>query len=339
VTGAADAHHNADEPSVLDYLTDFKSPGQIVSLYAPDRFRTSDHDPVLAGLDLGDAATIAGTPPAGTVGVAYSYDFTLGGTPPVTALVTSGSLPSGLALSTSGELTGTPTEAGTFTFTIRASNAFGSADGTFTVGIVAASTTTAVTSSANPSTIGGPVQFTATVSGAPTGGTVQFKVDGQALGGPVAVVDGVATSASTSTLSLGSHAVTADYSGTGSYTPSSGALTQLVRVGIKVLLPTAGSSFPARSIVPIAFQLTDANGKPIPDITALQLVSARRVTVSASGAQSLAASRPLYDPILTKAALFAWKTAPRPTGAVTISISVTYPQAPTQVVTIPIVLT
>ena len=80
MTGAADVHNNADEPSVLDYNTDFKSPGQIASLYAPDRFRTSDHDPVLAGLDLGAAATIAGTPPAGTVGAAYSYAFTLGGT-------------------------------------------------------------------------------------------------------------------------------------------------------------------------------------------------------------------------------------------------------------------
>ena len=63
------------------------------------------------------------------------------------------------------------------------------------------------------------------------------------------------------------------------------------------------------------------------------------MTVSASGAQSLAPSRPVYDPFFTNAAFYAWKTAQRPTGAVTISISITYPQAPTQVVTIPIVLT
>jgi len=339
VSGAADVHHNADEPAVLDYNTEFKSPGQVTSLYAPDRYRTSDHDPVLVGLSLGDAATIAGTPPAGTVGVPYSYAFTLGGTAPVAAAVTGGSLPTGLALSTAGALTGTPTAGGTFTFTIRASNAYGSADATFTVSIAAAATATAVTSSANPSTIGGPVQFTATVSGPATDGTVQFKVDGQALGAPVAVVNGIATSPSTSTLSLGSHAVTADYSGSASYLPSNGALTQLVRVGIKVLYPTAGARFPGKTIIPIAFQLTDANGKPIPDSTALQLFAAQRVTVSASGAQTLAASRPVYDPYFTHAALFAWRTDKRPTGAVTISISVTYPGAPTQVVTIPIVLT
>ncbi len=339
VTGAGDAHHNADEPAVLDYNTDFKTPAQIASLYADDRFRTSDHDPVLAGLDLGVAATISGAPPAGTVGTPYSYGFTLGGDPPVVTEVTVGSPPPGLALSTTGELTGTPTASGEFTFTVRASNAYGSSDEEVAVSIAAATTTTAVTSSANPSTIGAPVQFTATVSGGPTGGTVQFKVDGQALAGPVAVVAGVATSPSTSTLTLGSHAVTADYSGTGDHRPSSGALTQLVRVDIKVLFPTAGARFPGRFIIPIAFQLTDAKGHPISDGSALQLFAARRVTIAASGAQSLAASRPVYDPIFTHTALFAWKTAQRPTGPVTISISVTYPGAPTQVVTIPIVLT
>jgi predicted extracellular nuclease len=51
VTGTAEAHHNADEPTVLDYNTNSKSAGQIASLYAPDRFRASDHDPVLVGLN------------------------------------------------------------------------------------------------------------------------------------------------------------------------------------------------------------------------------------------------------------------------------------------------
>jgi uncharacterized protein len=50
VTGVTDHHVNADEPTALDYNTDFKSPGQVASLYAPDRYRMSDHDPVLVGL-------------------------------------------------------------------------------------------------------------------------------------------------------------------------------------------------------------------------------------------------------------------------------------------------
>lgn len=52
VTGIAEYHINADEPSVLDYNTNYKTAGQILSLYAPDEFRVSDHDPVIIGLDL-----------------------------------------------------------------------------------------------------------------------------------------------------------------------------------------------------------------------------------------------------------------------------------------------
>jgi hypothetical protein len=52
VTGAGDYHINADEPSVLDYNEEFKSPGQILSLYNVDEFRIADHDPVVVGLAL-----------------------------------------------------------------------------------------------------------------------------------------------------------------------------------------------------------------------------------------------------------------------------------------------
>jgi hypothetical protein len=52
VTGVGDYHINADEPSVLDYNTDFKTPNLAASLYAADEFRVSDHDSVLVGLVL-----------------------------------------------------------------------------------------------------------------------------------------------------------------------------------------------------------------------------------------------------------------------------------------------
>jgi predicted extracellular nuclease len=51
VTGIGEYHINADEPSVLDYNTDFKTANLIASLYASDQFRVSDHDPVIIGLD------------------------------------------------------------------------------------------------------------------------------------------------------------------------------------------------------------------------------------------------------------------------------------------------
>lgn len=53
VTGATEWHINADEPRVLDYNEEYKTPGQINSLYNDDPFRSSDHDPVVVGLELG----------------------------------------------------------------------------------------------------------------------------------------------------------------------------------------------------------------------------------------------------------------------------------------------
>lgn len=52
VQGVLEWHINADEPSVLDYNTNFKTAGQLTSLYAVDAFRTSDHDPIVIGLTL-----------------------------------------------------------------------------------------------------------------------------------------------------------------------------------------------------------------------------------------------------------------------------------------------
>jgi hypothetical protein len=59
VTGATTWHSNADEPAVLDYNTEFKTPGQIISLYNADPYRASDHDPVLIGLELGAVSDLS----------------------------------------------------------------------------------------------------------------------------------------------------------------------------------------------------------------------------------------------------------------------------------------
>ena len=53
VVGASIWRINADEPSVLDYSTNYKSAGQVISLYAADEYRSSDHDPVIVDLELG----------------------------------------------------------------------------------------------------------------------------------------------------------------------------------------------------------------------------------------------------------------------------------------------
>jgi hypothetical protein len=63
------------------------------------------------------------TLPSGTVHVAYSAAVAaVGGTAPYTWSLASGSLPPGLSISPSGTITGVPTMAGTFTFTIKATD-------------------------------------------------------------------------------------------------------------------------------------------------------------------------------------------------------------------------
>jgi uncharacterized repeat protein (TIGR01451 family) len=52
VTGATIWHINADEPSVLDYNTNFKSLRHLTTLYSDDPYRASDHDPLIVGLSL-----------------------------------------------------------------------------------------------------------------------------------------------------------------------------------------------------------------------------------------------------------------------------------------------
>jgi predicted extracellular nuclease len=51
-TGVTEFHINSDEPSILDYNTNYKTAGQIISLYSSDPFRTGDHDPIIVGLNL-----------------------------------------------------------------------------------------------------------------------------------------------------------------------------------------------------------------------------------------------------------------------------------------------
>jgi hypothetical protein len=61
-----------------------------------------------------------GPPPDGTVGVPYNFAYTSTGFPAFG--VTTGALPPGLSLSSAGVISGTPTTAGTFIGTVRASN-------------------------------------------------------------------------------------------------------------------------------------------------------------------------------------------------------------------------
>jgi hypothetical protein len=63
---------------------------------------------------------------AGTVGASYLQNlFVSGGAKPYTWAIVAGALPAGLSLSANGSITGTPTTAGTRTFTIRVTDKLG----------------------------------------------------------------------------------------------------------------------------------------------------------------------------------------------------------------------
>jgi uncharacterized repeat protein (TIGR03803 family) len=72
-----------------------------------------------------------------TVNVSYSYLYTTTGAPTPTFTLASGTLPPGIFLATSGQLTGEPTQPGTFTGTISASNGVSpAATQSFTITVV-----------------------------------------------------------------------------------------------------------------------------------------------------------------------------------------------------------
>lgn len=62
VSGVTTWHINSDEVNLLDYNDDIQDPGEAsferessaLPLFDPDAYRSSDHDPVIIGLDLGD---------------------------------------------------------------------------------------------------------------------------------------------------------------------------------------------------------------------------------------------------------------------------------------------
>ncbi|HSG45607.1 MAG TPA: ExeM/NucH family extracellular endonuclease [Anaerolineales bacterium] len=57
VTSATEWHINADEADLIDYDTSFKQAAQD-AIYAPDAYRSSDHDPVIVGMELTTEAEI-----------------------------------------------------------------------------------------------------------------------------------------------------------------------------------------------------------------------------------------------------------------------------------------
>ena len=182
--------------------------------------------------------TLAATASATTqVGQSYlQSNVASGGTTPYTYSVSAGALPAGTTLNAAtGTVAGTPTAAGAFSYTIKATDSglptAQTATQTVSGTIGNMKTTTSIASSVNPSNVGQSVTFAATVAtgGGTATGTITFKDGSKTLG--TGTVSGNKTTFTTASLTLGVHSITAVYSGDSNYTASiSAALRQSVAV-------------------------------------------------------------------------------------------------------------
>ncbi len=211
--------------------------------------RISDHDPVVATFNLPAATQTAldASPNPSAFGepVTFTATVTAGGAPVTEGTVTfsEGATPlSGpIALNAGGQALFTTSALGPGPHTITAAYSgtptFDASSASVGQGVGAAPSQTALVSSVNPSGFGQPVTFTATVTttGNPaTQGSVTFLEGATVLAGPVPLDASGHAAFSTSSLGLGAHTITADYSGTALAQPSSGSVVQTVRAGLSV---------------------------------------------------------------------------------------------------------
>jgi len=162
--------------------------------------------------------------PGATVGTTYNQTFTsTGGAGASTFDISAGALPAGLTLNGSGALTGTPTAAGTFNFTVRATDT-NSISGTRAYALTVNPPTIILPATTLPDGTGG-VSYSATLNPA-TGGTAPYSYavtngalpDGLTLNPVTGALSGTPTADGTF-----SFAVTATDSTTGSGAPYSSA--------------------------------------------------------------------------------------------------------------------
>jgi hypothetical protein len=126
-----------------------------------------------------------------------------------------------------------------------------------------APTATALASSANPSSFGQALTFTATVSAgqssAVPAGTVSFHDGGAAIGSATLNASGVATF-TTSSLAVGSHAMTAVYGGSANDEASSSAALNQVVAAAAAMVTLTGTPNPANSGQEVTLTATVALG-------------------------------------------------------------------------------
>jgi YVTN family beta-propeller protein len=176
-------------------------------------YTANDADSTVSIIDLtppAAAVIAAGTPPTGTVGLAYSFTVSATGNPTPTYTVTTGTLPDGLTLdAASGQITGTPTTAGPATVGITATNGIGAASSknySFTINAATVTVAPLITSGTPTAPqVGTLYSFTVTATGSPapgfsvTSGTLPAGLSLDAITG---AITGTPTTAGNSTFQI-----------------------------------------------------------------------------------------------------------------------------------------
>ena len=236
------------------------------------------------------------TLPNGAFGAAYSQTLSAtsanGGVAPYAFTVTAGALPGGLTLSSAGVLSGTPTAAGSFNFTVQATSTNGFS-GTRAYTVAIAQDTQAIT--AFTATPAAPV-FTA-------GGTFIVSATGGASGNPVvfaSTTPAVCTvaGATVTIVSAGNCGLTADQAGNANFSAAPQA-TLNVAIGQAVQAITAFVANPAAPVFTAGGTFTvsatgGASGNPVvfaSTTPAICTVAGGTVTMVSAGNCALTANQ------------------------------------------------
>lgn len=223
-----------------------------------------------------------------TYGASYSQTIAgSGGFTPYSYSMTGGRLPTGVTLSTTGMLSGTPTESGSFDFSVTmrdgttgpGSPYSTSADYTM---VVDRAQTALTLPSITPTEMDAPATFVA--SGLPTGasGTVSFFLNDAPLGDS-AVANGSATF-TTGPLVPGSYVVKARYNGDGNYAPSTQtSVNHLVNRGdLQVTLVQPGGELLAGDAVTATVSAPGATGEITFELDGVALVPVQTIVAGSA---------------------------------------------------------
>jgi|GEM_PF-1608191 len=262
-----------DEPNETLSLTVVPvSGGAVTGVPSSTTLTILDNDPSPTAISavsgtgtFGGTATLTATLTSGGSGIGgKTVSFTLNGSAVGNAMTDSNGVATLSGVSLSGINAGDYPNAVGASFAGDATN-FSGSSGTGPLTVSKATTTTALSSSVNPSDFGQTVIFTATVTGnggTPTG-SVQFKDGGSNLGPAVALTAGVAENGIISPTS-GTHTITAEYSGDANFLASTGTLAggQVVKPAPTLLIDdvsvTEGNSGTTNLVFTVSLSATSA---------------------------------------------------------------------------------